>query len=174
MSRVHDFEFFRVRWLARYGWIVDRPPAVVVVPEARDGRLWMIRIRRVPIARASWELPGGEVGRREDPIAAGLRELEEECGLVAQDGAELWPTTLEAAPGMGRMPHHVVVARGVEPRGARPEPQREEGIVEVRRFAPERVAAMIRRGQISVFATLGALAATSWARAAGRAKVTRP
>lgn len=172
MPRIHDFEFFRVRWLARYGWTVDRPSAVVVVPESCDGRLWMIRIERIPTGSVTWELPGGEVRRREDPIAAGLRELDEECELVAQS-AELYPVTLEAAPGMGRMPHRVVVARGVEPRRARPRPQREEGIIEVRRFAPERVGAMIRRGEISVLATLGAVAVTGWARALPRARVPR-
>lgn len=162
MQRVHDFDFFKVRWLGRYGWIVDRPAAAVVVPESADGRLWMVRIARVPTRTRSWELPGGEVGKRETPVEAGLRELAEETGLVARDGAELWPTTIEAAPGMGRMPHHVIIARGVEPDGARPRPQRDEGIEQVRRFTREQLARRVADGGVHVLATLGALAVTGW------------
>ncbi len=162
MRRAYDFDFFKVRWLGRYGWIVDRPPAAVVVPETADGRLWMVRIERTPTRTRSWELPGGEVGKRETPIEAALRELEEETGMLPRDGAELWPTVLEAAPGMGRMPHHVIIARGVEPTGARPRPQREEGIRQVRRFTRAELGQRVADGGIHVFATLGALAATGW------------
>lgn len=162
MKRSYNFDFFRVRWLGRYGWIVDRPPAAVVVPESADGRLWMVRIARVPTHTSSWEVPGGEVRKSETPVEAGLRELEEETGLVARAGAELWPTTQEAAPGMGRMPHHVVIAHGVEPAFARPRPQRDEGIEQVRRFTRAEIARRVAEGRIHVLATLGALAATGW------------
>ena len=33
----------------------------------------------------NWMLPGGGIGRREDPLAAGLRELAEETGLTLAD-----------------------------------------------------------------------------------------
>jgi len=36
MRRTFDFDWFKVRWLARYGWIVDRSPAVTVVPISPD------------------------------------------------------------------------------------------------------------------------------------------
>lgn len=162
MKRSFDFDFFKVRWLARYGWIVDRPPAAVVVPESSDGRLWLVRIDRVPTQTRSWELPGGEVHAGETPIEAALRELAEETGLVARGGVELRRTTIEAAPGMGCMPHHVIVARGVEPDGRRPRPQRDEGILQVRRFTRGELARRVADGGIHVLATLGALAATGW------------
>jgi hypothetical protein len=107
----------------------------------------------------------------EDPVSAGLRELEEECQLVATRGAKLWPTALEAAPGMGRMPHRVVIALGVEPKSGRARPQKEEGIARVRRFSPEQVGRMARSGRISVLPTLGALAVRGWL---GGGTATRP
>ena len=162
MQRRHDFKWFEVRWLPRYGWIVDRPPAAVVVPETRDGRLWLAKVRRVPAGTATWELPGGEVGPRETPVEAALRELYEECGLVARDGARALRTTYQAAPGMGLMPHHVVVARGVEPERGRARPQREEGVERVRTASRADVARWLARGEINVFATLAGLAVAGW------------
>jgi 8-oxo-dGTP pyrophosphatase MutT (NUDIX family) len=162
VQRTYDFEFFKVRWLPRYGWIMDRPPAVVIVPIASDGRLWLAQLDRVPTKTRSWELPGGGIDRGEDVVAAGLRELEEECGLVARGGGRALRAVIELAPGMGRFPHRVVVARDVAPRGRRAEPQREEGIVAVRRFDRASVKRMIRSGRISVGATLAALVASGW------------
>ena len=63
---------------------------------------------------------------------------------------------------MGRMPHHVIVARGVVPVGSRARPQHEEGIRQVRRFSREELSRRVADGRINVFATLGALAATGW------------
>jgi 8-oxo-dGTP pyrophosphatase MutT (NUDIX family) len=161
VKRTHDFEYFRVRWMPRYGWIVDRGMAVVVVPVATDGTLWLARMKRAPTGRTSWELPGGEVGAGETPVEAGLRELFEECGLVAR-GGRLLPTVMELAPGMGSFPHSIVVARGVEPRGARPVVQWEEGIVAVKKIARGEVSRLVKNGQIHIGATLCALALSGW------------
>lgn len=162
MKPIHDFTWFKVRWLRSYGWIVTRKDAIVVVPEARDGGIWLVRIHRKPTEARSWELPGGGANGREDPISAGLRELEEECGLVATEGARLLPISLEAAPGMGRLPHRVVVALGVEPRSRRARPQREEGIERVRQFSRSELQRLVATGRINVLPTLGALALAGW------------
>ena len=163
MRKRQDYHFFAVRWLARYGYIVDRPTAAVVIPETADGRVWLIRIRRVPTGTSSWELPGGEVAKGETPVAAGLRELAEECGLAARS-ARLVATTFQAAPGMGLMPHRVIIAKHVTPMGDKPVPELKEGIQRVRAFRPSELRALIAKGQINVFATLSALAATGWLR----------
>lgn len=162
MHRSHDFEYFRVRWLPRYGSIVERRPAAVVVPQSADGRVWMLRVRRPPTSTSSWELPGGEVGPDETPLSAGLRELEEESGLVSRGRARALPVVYQAVPGMGPMPHHVVLARDVEPIARRPAPQRAEGIEQVRAMTREQVNRLVRTGRITVFATLSALAVTGW------------
>ena len=159
----HDFSFFRVVWTPSYGWTVERGAALVVVPIAPDGRLWLERLHRVPLGTASWELPGGG-SDGQNLIEAALRELDEECGLVARGAVRLLPTVLEAAPGMGRIPHHVVVARDVVPKAKRPKPQRQEGITQVRRFEKDEVVRLVATGRIRVLPTLGALAAMGWLR----------
>jgi 8-oxo-dGTP pyrophosphatase MutT (NUDIX family) len=171
LRRTFDFRWFEVKWLPKYGWIFDRSPAVVVVPIAQDGRVWMIRLHRIPTGTSSWELPGGGVDG-EDIVTAGLRELEEECSLVARDGGRLVRTPLELAPGMGRFPHYVVVASDVVPKGKRPVPQREEGIVAVRAFDRARVETMLRRGTINVQATICALAVSGWLRGGKMTRTT--
>jgi 8-oxo-dGTP pyrophosphatase MutT (NUDIX family) len=159
---MYDFDFFKVKWLSRYGWVLDRSTAVVIVPIAPDDRIWLAKHVRPPTGTCSWELVGGAIDRNEDPISAGLRELEEESGLVARGGARLLSKAIELAPGMGKFPHRVVIAKNVVPRGRRPAPQREEGIVAVRRFDRAGVRRMIRRGSISVGGTLAALLASGW------------
>jgi 8-oxo-dGTP pyrophosphatase MutT (NUDIX family) len=173
VRKTFDFDWFKVRWLAGYGWIVDRSPAIVVVPIAPDDRVWLVKLERAPTRTSSWELPGGAIDGDENVVAAALRELEEEAGLVARGKSRALETPLELAPGMGRFPHHVVVASGVVPRGKRPIPQREEGIVAVRAFDRARVWRMLRTGTISVQATAGALAVSGWLEAIDRSSRPR-
>jgi 8-oxo-dGTP pyrophosphatase MutT (NUDIX family) len=172
VRRTHDFDWFKVKWLPRYGWIVDRRPAVIVLAFTPDDRIWLERIERLPTRTASWEMPGGMIDDGEDAVTGGLRELKEECGLVAPRGGRVLRQSLELAPGMGRFPHHIVVARNVVPKSKRPIAQKDEGILAVRSFDREQVRKMIRRCQISVLATLGPLAVSGWlddsSRRAGR------
>lgn len=58
----------------------QRIGVAVVVPDAH-GRVLMLR--HVFHPDAPWGLPGGWLGRNEDPAAGALRELHEETGLTA-------------------------------------------------------------------------------------------
>jgi len=161
VRRTYDFDWFKIRWLPGYGWIFDRRPAVVVIALTPDDRIWLARIDRAPTNRASWELPGGMIDDGEDALTGGLRELEEECGLVASRGRVL-RHPLELAPGMGRFPHHVVVASGVVPKAKRPIPQKNEGVLAVRCFDRTQVRKMVRSQRICVMATLAPLLVSAW------------
>ena len=55
--------------------------AVALTPR---GNIVLVRLRYAP----GWRLPGGGRGEREDPVAAVLRELHEEIGLLAHGAVE--------------------------------------------------------------------------------------
>jgi 8-oxo-dGTP pyrophosphatase MutT (NUDIX family) len=62
-------------------WFVRRPHTrgVKCVVRGGDGRV--VFVRHTYGDRRSWELPGGGLGRREDPEAAVRREMREELGI---------------------------------------------------------------------------------------------
>jgi 8-oxo-dGTP pyrophosphatase MutT (NUDIX family) len=57
----------------------------IVVARTMSGELVMVRQFRWGIDALSWELPGGIIDKDEDPLTAGLRELEEETGYVSKN-----------------------------------------------------------------------------------------
>jgi 8-oxo-dGTP pyrophosphatase MutT (NUDIX family) len=69
----------------RVWWFVRRPhhhgvKCVLRAPGA-DGRADVLFVRHAYGDRAEWQLPGGGIGRREDPHTAALREAHEELGV---------------------------------------------------------------------------------------------
>lgn len=67
----------------------DLVSGVAMVP-IREGRIVLRRAYRHPIERYTWELPRGFLDAGEEPLAAALRELEEETGLTC-DPADVRP-----------------------------------------------------------------------------------
>lgn len=67
-------------------YYIDSRDWAVVVARTAEGDLIMVRQFRWGSDALSWELPGGIVDAGEDPVTAGLRELREETGYVAESG----------------------------------------------------------------------------------------
>lgn len=65
---------------------LDSADWVLVVARTRAGELLLVRQFRWGADELSWELPGGIIDSGEDPVVAGLRELREETGYVADSG----------------------------------------------------------------------------------------
>lgn len=63
--------------------IVEHPGGVCVAALSDRGTLQFVRQFRYPYHRVLLELPAGKLEKGEEPLEAGLRELEEECGLRA-------------------------------------------------------------------------------------------
>jgi ADP-ribose pyrophosphatase len=61
--------------------VIDAPDWVNVVAVTRDDRLVLVRQFRFGIDEFSLEVPGGIIEAGENPVAAGLRELQEETGF---------------------------------------------------------------------------------------------
>jgi ADP-ribose diphosphatase len=126
--------------------IVHRKAAVIVAPMTRDGRIVLIRQERIPIRRAIWEMPSGQIdntvaggglsavalakaddpGRPETMEQVALRELREEAGYeLAKDG-ELVPLGhYFSSPGFTDERGYFFLARPVQP--CKDGPARDEG-----------------------------------------------
>lgn len=67
-------------------YYIDSRDWVIVVARTTENKLVFIQQFRWGSNELSWELPGGIIDHGEDPVAAGLRELQEETGYVARSG----------------------------------------------------------------------------------------
>jgi ADP-ribose pyrophosphatase len=73
-----------------YG-VVEKPDFALVIPQDRDGGLWVIEQYRYPVSGRYWEFPQGawETQEAVDPAELARGELEEETGLRAGSLAHL-------------------------------------------------------------------------------------
>lgn len=89
-----------VNYVAVPGWASKRKVNIVVLPGTRLVVSGLVRCRDhlVVVENSSpngpqWSAPGGKVEPGETPIAAVIREIYEECGLVVQSPRRLVHTT---------------------------------------------------------------------------------
>jgi 8-oxo-dGTP pyrophosphatase MutT (NUDIX family) len=157
--------------------IVHRKTAVIVAPMTRDGRIVLVRQERIPIRRAIWEMPSGQIdntvaggglsalasAKADDPgrpsetmEQVALRELREEAGYeLAKDG-ELVPLGhYFSSPGFTDERGYFFLARPVQP--CKDGPARDEGesILDCREFTVEEIRRMIAENEIRDANTLG-------------------
>ena len=143
----------------------------------RDGRIVLIRQERIPIRRAIWEMPSGQIdntvaggadpcrpsdlsavasAKAETMEQVALRELREEAGYeLAKDG-ELVPLGhYFSSPGFTDERGYFFLARPVQL--CREGPARDEGesILDCREFSVEEIRRMIAENEILDANTLG-------------------
>ncbi|MBQ6601381.1 MAG: NUDIX hydrolase [Clostridia bacterium] len=98
--------------------IVEHSGGVCVAAMTEDRQLYFVRQYRYPYKKVLLELPAGKLEKGEDPLKAGIRELEEECGVVADEIISLgtvYPTVaycseiiyLYAAKGLKKTNQHL-------------------------------------------------------------------
>ena len=78
-----------------YREVVTHPGAVAVLPIDEKGDAVLVRQYRYAMGEELLEAPAGKLEKGEDPLEAGKRELEEECGVVADKVislGEIYPT----------------------------------------------------------------------------------
>ena len=69
--------------------VVHHHGGACIMPVTDDGEIYMVRQFRYALGEEVWELPAGKLEQDEDPFAAAKRELEEECGLTADEYTSL-------------------------------------------------------------------------------------
>ncbi len=101
-----------VRGTEREFYVIDAPDWVVVLTVTRDHRLVLVNQFRFGVDAPSLELPGGVIERGEDPVTAGLREVEEETGYRAARARLLG--TVHPNPAIQSNRCHLVLAEEAE------------------------------------------------------------
>lgn len=89
--------------------VVEHPGGVCVLPLHDDGTVSVVRQFRYPFQQVVTELPAGKLERGEDHRLCGLRELEEEVGMIP--GEFLYLGCLYTSPGFSNEVLHMYLAR---------------------------------------------------------------
>lgn len=123
--------------------VVRHRGAAVVLAVRDDGRLLLVRQHRYPVAETLLELPAGTLEDGEDPLHCAARELAEETGCAPASLRRLG--TFYSAPGYTDERLHAVLATGLVPAEATPDP---DEIIEVEAHSVDAVLEMISSGGI--------------------------
>lgn len=88
-TRIFDLGSIRyrhpVRKTERDFYVIHSRDWVNVIALTTDHHLVLVNQFRYGINQLSWEVPGGVIDAGEDPVAAGLRELQEETGFTGHN-----------------------------------------------------------------------------------------
>lgn len=124
--------------------IIAHQGGSVVVPVFDDGTVALVRQFRHAVGEYLLEIPAGMLDGGEDPMAAAVRELEEEIGVRAAHIQKL--TELYASPGVLTEKIHLFLATGLTEVGQKLD---EEEDITVERYSFDDLSAMIKDGRIS-------------------------
>ena len=91
--------------------VVEHPGGVAILALDREDNVAVVRQYRYPFHRVLLELPAGKLEPGEDPRVCGVRELEEEVGLTADEFIYLGGLYL--SPGYSNEVLHLYLARGL-------------------------------------------------------------
>ena len=86
ITRILHLAVYAFQAVRRAGWFVIRPQAVGVhgIPLTPSGQIVLVKLSYA----AGWRLPGGGKKPEEDEVAALIRELREEIGMVDHESLE--------------------------------------------------------------------------------------
>lgn len=99
--------------------VVEHPGGVAVLPLDGDNCVTLVRQFRYPFGGTLLELPAGKLEKGEEPRTCGLRELEEEVGMTADEFTYLGGLYL--SPGYSSEVLHLYLARGLHQGASHPD-----------------------------------------------------
>lgn len=118
----------------------------------KDGKVLLVRQFRYAYKEELWEIPAGKVDKGEDPKATAFRELEEECGVKAEEMDLIF--TVYPSPGYTSEIIRVYKAKGLKTGCVSLD---EDEFLYSEWVDKERVKEMIKKGEIRDSKTLIAL-----------------
>lgn len=92
--------------------IVKHPGAVAVIPITKDNKIVLVKQYRKPLEKTLVEIPAGKLDDKEQPLAAALRELEEETGYTAKELSFI--TSFYTSPGFADELVHLYITDSLE------------------------------------------------------------
>ena len=123
--------------------LVEHPGGVCILPLHDDGSVTVVRQFRYPFQEVITELPAGKLERGEDHRLCGLRELEEEVGIVPEEFIYLG--CLYTSPGFSSEVLHMYLARGLRQGETHPD---EDEFLESGRLPLPELVEQVMRGEI--------------------------
>ena len=126
-------------------FVLDTNDWVNVLALTTDDKIILVRQFRYGSKEQSLEPPGGVVERGEDPVVAGLRELQEETGYVGEEPKLLGVVRPNAAILSNRC--HVILVRNAQKTAELNFDQHEELVTEL--YPVRELKEMVRRGEIT-------------------------
>lgn len=129
---------------------------VAVLPSMAE-KVGLQRIFRHPIRSHQWELPRGFVERGEEPAVAGLRELREETGLVADPSDVIDLGLIVPEGGIIRGRYALFAAMNCRQEAKLPEGETEIGLGALSWFSIDEALSMADRSEIADACTCMAL-----------------
>ena len=157
-----------------HAWtIVRRKSAVVVAAMTAEGNFVLIQQERIPIRKAIWEMPAGQVDQLCDFGSfqgVALRELREETGYeLAPGGETIFLGDFFSSPGFTDEREFLFLARPVQRAIQHHTYDDAEMILECREFSPAQITAMIADDTIRDANTL-----SMWARLVAKGIIRLP
>ncbi|MBE0648806.1 MAG: NUDIX hydrolase [Bacteroidales bacterium] len=126
-------------------YYLKKPSSVCVIPYTRNS-IWLISLNRYLTGALAYELPGGRIDTAEEPLAAAMRELLEETGLVS----DRWHLLKEVFPAPSLTDEKVYIfAAEISNETPVHEVDRNEGILDFHFVGMEKVVPMITSSQIN-------------------------
>jgi ADP-ribose pyrophosphatase len=126
-------------------FVLDTNDWVNVLALTPDDKIILVRQFRYGSKEQSLEPPGGVVERGEDPVVAGLRELQEETGYVGEEPKLLGVVRPNAAILSNRC--HVILVRNAQKTAELNFDQHEELVTEL--YPVKELKEMVRSGEIT-------------------------
>lgn len=133
--------------------VCEHVGGVGILPLDDSGNAYLVRQYRYPYGKILLEIPAGKMETNEcDPLACGIRELQEETGFTAEhmiDLGQIYPS-----PGFLTEVLHLYVAKGLHLGEKKPD---EDEFVETVKMPMEEVCAKIASGEIQDGKTIAAV-----------------